>query len=87
MANAICSIFTVTLASFLSLFFDNVLCKTNDAMRFKESNMLLNNYEENKMNNNKRDIYQHVKKRETLCQYHFNRRDLDTVNNLPLLHF
>ena len=53
MATAIYLIFTVALASFLSLLPDNALCKANDAMRVNGNNMLHGN--EEKIYNNQRE--------------------------------
>ena len=81
MATAIYLILTLALASFLSLFPDNVLCKANDAMRVGGNNMLHNN-EEN-IYNSKRDIEEHVNERtgETSSQIHSHHIvDLDTVH-------
>ena len=72
-------IFTVALASFLSLLPDNALCKANDAMRVNGNNMLHGN--EEKIYNNKIDVKEGVneKTRKTSNRIQPHQFDIDTV--------
>ena len=81
MEKAIYLILTVALASFLSLFPDNALCKANDAMRVSGNNMLHNN--KGNIYTSKGDIEEHanVKTGETTAQIHSHHVvDLATVD-------
>ena len=79
MATAIYLIFTVALASFLSLLPDNALCKANDAMRVNGNNMLHGN--EEKIYNNKRDVKERVNEKtgKTSSRVQPHQFDVDTV--------
>ena len=73
--------YMVALSVCLLLLPDNALCKSNDAIKFKKSDMLPYHNEKNKMHNNERIIEQQiVNKRETPSRYQINPRHADTVN-------
>ena len=78
MATAIYLIFTVALASFLSLFPDDALCKANDAMRVNGNNMLHGN--EEKIFSNKRDVKEGVNEKMRETSSNIQPHQFDTVN-------
>ena len=75
---AIYLIFTVALASFLSLFPDDALCKANDAMRVNGNNMLHGN--EEKIFSNKRDVKEGVNEKMRETSSNIQPHQFDTVN-------